>query len=221
MIGARRGKWEKNMQNVGVLIVAAGMSSRMGRFKPLLPLGKDTLISYTLNKFIAFGMSPIVIVTGNEAKRLESYIEEYKRQTSQSGIVCIRNDRYETTEMFDTIKIGMRWLRGKCDSFFVLPADIPLIEEETIRALLSTECLVCKPMYHGHGGHPLYVRAELIDSILKYSGENGLKGAFQKMDIHVQPVEVEDEGILLDADTMEDYQHIKRIWEQKRMRKEF
>ena len=67
----------------------------------------------------------------------------------------------------------------------------------------------------------MYVRAELIDSILKYSGENGLKGAFQKMDIHVQPVEVEDEGILLDADTMEDYQHIKRIWEQKRMRKEF
>lgn len=199
------------MQKIGVLIAAAGMSSRMGAFKPLLPLGEETLISYQLNKFVSMKMSPIVIVTGNEAERLEAYIEEYKQSREvQSEIVCIRNEDYQNSEMFDTIKIGLKWLKGKCDSFFVLPADIPLFSKETLSELLKSENIVCKPVFRNRGGHPLLMRNNLIDMILEYTGENGLKGALHSANINVQSVEVMDEGILIDADTMEDYQKVKR-----------
>lgn len=199
------------MKKTGVLIVAAGMSSRMGMFKPLLPLGEETLLSYQLNKFVCMKLSPIVIVTGNEAERLESYIEEYKRHRDiQSEIVCIRNEHYQISEMFDTVKIGLKWINGKCDRFFVLPADIPLFSHETLRALLQSDCDVCKPVFRNHGGHPLLIRSNLIDQILEYNGKNGLKGALQAENITVQSVEVMDEGILIDADTMEDYQKVKK-----------
>lgn len=204
------------MSGTGVLIAAAGMSSRMGKFKPLLPLGEETLLSYLLNKFVRMKLSPIVIVTGNEAKRLERYIDEYKKQDNiQSEIMCIRNEQYQSSEMFDTIKIGLKQIKGQCDRFFVLPADIPLFSEETLREMLKSECAVCKPVFDKHGGHPLLVRSDLIERILAYTGENGLKGALQEADITVQSVEVTDEGILIDADTMEDYQKVKEYVEGK------
>lgn len=198
------------MLKTGVLIAAAGMSSRMGTFKPLLPLGEETLLSCQLNKFVRMKLSPIVIVTGNEAERLEQYIEEYRKQNGiQSEIVCIRNERYESSEMFDTIKIGLNRIKGQCDRFFVLPADIPLFSEETLKEMLKSECAVCKPVFRKRGGHPLLVRSDLIDRILAYTGEKGLKGALQAADVTVQSIEVMDEGILIDADTMEDYQKVK------------
>lgn len=204
------------MSGTGVLIAAAGMSSRMGKFKPLLPLGDATLLSHQLNKFVRMKLSPIVIVTGNEAERLERYIEEYKKQDNvQSKIVCIRNEQYQSSEMFDTIKIGLNQIKGQCDRFFVLPADIPLFSEETLREMLKSECAVCKPVFHKRGGHPLLVRSDLIERILAYTGENGLKGALQAADITVQSVEVMDEGILIDADTMEDYQKVREYVEGK------
>ena len=207
---------ERNMQKTGVLIAAAGMSSRMGTFKPLLPLGDETLISYQLNKFVGMGLSPIVIVTGNEAERLEHYIKEYKKNRDPEGkIVCIRNEQYHSSEMFDTIKIGLKRIKGQCDRFFVLPADIPLFSEKTLNLLLRSEGKVTKPVFQNRGGHPLLIRSDMIDQLIAYTGEMGLKGALQAADIEIQNIEVMDEGILIDADTLEDYQKVKEYVKRK------
>lgn len=204
------------MKKTGVLIAAAGMSSRMGTFKPLLPLGEETLLSYQLNKFVHMELSPIVIVTGNEAERLEHYIEEYKKNRApEVEIVCIKNEQYQSSEMFDTIKIGLKRIKGQCDRFFVLPADIPLFSEETLRILLRSEGEAAKPVFHGRGGHPLLICSDRIGQLLAYTGEMGLKGALQAADIEIQNIEVMDEGILIDADTLEDYQKVKEYVKRK------
>ena len=46
------------------LIVAAGLSSRMGCFKPLLPLRGKTVIENTIDSMLLCGISPVVIVLG-------------------------------------------------------------------------------------------------------------------------------------------------------------
>lgn len=194
------------MQNTGVLIAAAGMSSRMGAFKPLLPLGDETLLSCQLKKWIELRLSPIVIVTGNRAEELEAYIWRFTEQNkTECRIVCIRNEKYQTTEMFTSLKLGMEWLKEKCDGFLVIPADIPLFSIETVRDILAGEGEIRKPVCHGRGGHPLFLHAQLIEKILSYQGEEGLKGALQETGTAVTYLPVEDEGILLDADTMADY----------------
>ena len=51
----------------GALIVAAGKSSRMGDFKPMLQLGSISIAQRVINNFRQAGISKVVVVTGYKA----------------------------------------------------------------------------------------------------------------------------------------------------------
>ena len=72
------------------LIVAAGMSSRMGQFKPMLNIGSITIAQRVVDTFRQAGIRKIVMVTGYNAVMLE-------RHLAGSDVIFLRNDRYETT----------------------------------------------------------------------------------------------------------------------------
>ena len=91
--------------SVGALIVAAGMSSRMGDFKPMLNIGSISIAQRIVATFHQAGVNKIVVVTGYNAAQLE-------RHLSNSGLIFLRNEAYATTQMFDSAKIG---LRGRTD----------------------------------------------------------------------------------------------------------
>ena len=55
----------------GALIVAAGKSSRMGDFKPMLQLGSISIAQRVINNFRQAGISKVVVVTGYHADVLE------------------------------------------------------------------------------------------------------------------------------------------------------
>ncbi len=57
---------------VGVIILAAGFSTRMGAFKPLLPLGQGTALSTIADAWAAAGVRMRFVVSGHEAKRTEA-----------------------------------------------------------------------------------------------------------------------------------------------------
>ena len=101
------------------LIVAAGMSSRMGDFKPMLSIGSISVAQRVVAAFQQAGIRKIVMVTGLNAVTLE-------RHLAGSGVIFLRNDAYETTQMFDSVKIGLAYLQGKCDAVLFTPVDIPL-----------------------------------------------------------------------------------------------
>ena len=193
-------------KQVGAVILAAGRSSRMGDFKPLLAISGLTMMEHIINKFVAVGCEPIVVVTGREADRLETYITE---QYSQK-IYFIQNVLYETTEMMDSVKLGIKRLQelNGCHAFFLTTADIPLFQTKTLVHLLSGSGPLRKPSCHKKCGHPVYIDMSLADALLDYQGEQGLKGAFvQSGPMHY--VDVEDEGILMDADTKEGLEQLR------------
>ena len=88
----------------GALIVAAGMSSRMGDFKPMLNIGSISIAQRVVATFQQAGVDKIVMVTGYQAAMLEHHL-------AGNGIVFLRNDAYETTQMFDSACIGLRYLQ--------------------------------------------------------------------------------------------------------------
>lgn len=182
----------------GAVIAAAGLSSRMGAFKPLLPLGESTLIGTVIAAFRRAGADPIVLVTGHRAGELEAHVAE-------SGVRCIRNENYRATDMFASAAIGMAHIRSKCDQFFFTPGDVPLFSDATLRALLACGAPLCKPVCGGRDGHPILIRCDLVDAILSGGGEGGLKGALNRCGAEMVSVPVDDEGILHDADTPEAY----------------
>jgi molybdenum cofactor cytidylyltransferase len=201
------------MQDTAALLVAAGLSRRMGCFKPLMDLGGKPLIDHALDTFRKAGVGNIVVVTGYKAGELEGHL-------AGQGISFVRNERYADTAMFDSIKIGLQALQGKCGSFFAMPADIPLVQPETAKAMMHSmqeePAGILQPAFEGKCGHPLLIEAACIPEILAYKGPDGLKG-FSDSKAHMKRViPIDDPGIALDADTPEGYDEIKDVWEKTR-----
>ena len=183
---------------IGALIVAAGMSSRMGEFKPMLSIGSISVAQRVVATLSQAGVSKIVMVTGYNATILE-------RHLAGNGIIFLRNEQYETTQMFDSVKIGLRYLQDKCDRVLFTPVDVPLFTAKTVKAILDSGASLAAPMCDGKQGHPILISNELISEILNDCGEMGLKGAMDRCSVPLMRIEVEDPGTIHDADTPEDY----------------
>ncbi len=185
----------------GAVIVAAGLSSRMKEFKPMLCLGEKTVVEHTVSALRAAEVDPVTVVVGYKGDLL-------RRHLAESGVRFAENPRFAQTQMFDSVLIGLADVAERCERVFLLPADVPLVEPETLRALLAVSGPLVRPVCDGKAGHPLLLETGLLPALASYRGDQGLKGAIETLGLPITDVAVEDEGILLDADTPEDYKRL-------------
>ena len=198
---------------IGAVIVAAGMSSRMGDFKPMLNIGSISIAQRIVATFHQAGVTKIAVVTGYNAPLLE-------RHLSNSGLVFLRNEDYASTQMFDSAKIGLAYLRDKCERILFTPADIPLFTAMTVTELIESGAELCCPVCEGRTGHPLLIASSLVDAILADSGEGGLQGAIARCGAEMLQIPVEDPGVLHDADTPADYKALLQFHNEQLIRPE-
>lgn len=182
----------------GAVIVAAGMSSRMGDFKPMLNIGRISIVQRIITNFQRADVFPIVVVTGYRAKELEKHI-------AKLGVLCIRNDSYAHTEMFDSARLGFSFIMDKCDRTFFTPVDIPLFTIDTVNRLLRTDEAIVKPVCNNVVGHPILIKADVLSKICQMDDHESLKSALRACGERIETLPVADEGILRDADTPEQY----------------
>ena len=193
---------------VGAVITAAGMSTRMGDFKQLMKLGPHSLIEHVVDIFEQTHISEIVVVIGYRA-------DEIMDALTNHNVTFVYNEGYENTQMLTSVKLGLKAIQDKVDRVFFCPCDVAAFSVETVKRLADAEGLVLLPSYEGRTGHPICLASSLIPVILEYEGSEGLKGAINSIDITPVKIEVYDEGILKDADTMADYEGVRTLYEKK------
>jgi len=185
------------------VILAAGYSSRIGGFKPLMELGGQSLIGRCAGLFRRADIDDIVLITGYRHKEVEA-------EAARLDLPCIYNPDYDRG-MYSSVCAAAAHLQcTKVDGFFMLPVDIPLIRPATIAALSAAFAgrAVVYPSYEGLRGHPPLIPAHLIPAILAHDGRGGLKSLLETQE-HLD-VAVWDKGILMDADTPEDFAVLTR-----------
>jgi len=189
--------------NLGAVIVAAGLSSRMGQLKALKEVMGQPVILHMIHKLKAVGVKKIVIVTGHCHEKLETLLQR------DATIETVYNAQYAQSDMFASAKLGMQQLQGRCDKFFFMPVDAPAFSIETLHLLLQQEGKIIKPIYKGRGGHPLLIVEKLIPALTSYRGNEGMRGALSPY----QTVTVEqmtmDEGILFNTNTPEEFDKMR------------
>ena len=202
---------EVDEMKTGAVIAAAGMSARMTQFKQLMKIGNRTMAERVIMNFRQAGVEEIAMVTGYRSKQMEKELREF-------GVTFLKNTAYETTEMFESAKIGLRYFQDRCEKVLFCPVDIPFFTWNTVTALLEQQADVVHPVYNGRSGHPILIRTSCIPDILKFQGEGGLKAAINAVDnlMHTW-VPVEDEAVLMDADTREDLQRLVDLHNAKMM----
>lgn len=189
------------MKKTGAVLVAAGLSSRMKDFKPMLPFGGSTVSRHMVSLLKDMDVEPVVVVTGYRAEQLESHL-------SHAGVRFVRNERYEETEMFDSIQLGVKEIAADCERIMILPIDIPALMPETIRQTLMIDAPILRTMCKGEPGHPIIIQTDVFPELWKNDGHRGLRGAMEESGIPITNLEVEDEGIYKDMDTKEEYKEL-------------
>ncbi|NLW79120.1 MAG: nucleotidyltransferase family protein [Ruminococcaceae bacterium] len=201
---------------VNGLVLAAGMSSRMGAFKPLLPLGGKTVIECTVDSLLAGGAAQVTVVLGRRAPDVAALLQ---KRYPPNVLTLAVNAAYETTDMLASVKLGLRAL-PPCGAFFLLPGDIPAVAPATCQALVqhrnATGARVVFPVYRGKEEHPPLVAAGCIKTILEYAGEGGLRGVWRQFAGQTARLPVNDIGCAMDTDTPADYDRLAAYLQNRR-----
>jgi CTP:molybdopterin cytidylyltransferase MocA len=189
------------MLNTAGLILAAGLSSRMGQTKALLPFGEEALLERQIKCFLSAGVEGIFIVTGHNAKNVEEAVKAYPVKT-------VYNSEYKQG-MFTSVKAGLSAVKqGGAGAVFLLPVDCALITPQILETMITRfnkgRAMIVYPCHKGLRGHPPLFSAQLIDKILASIGEGGLKEALSAHDEEAANVEA-GSCCLTDIDTWEDY----------------
>jgi molybdenum cofactor cytidylyltransferase len=190
-------------EKIAAVILAAGRSSRMGEFKPLLPLGGTTVIGQTIGTFKKAGIDDILVVVGFMAERL---IPVLRKQ----HVKWVLNKDYDQG-MFSSLRIGVKGLAESCEAFFVMPADHPFVMPSTITSLMNAFRLreenrfICRPSYQGRRGHPPLMSSAFIPVLLDFDETGGLRRLFSGYEEKTLNVDCDDPGIFADLDSPEDY----------------
>ncbi len=199
----------------GAIILAAGLSSRMNAFKPMLPVDGRPAVTGLTESLRGAGISDIIIVTGHQRELLQEEI-------SRLRVAECYNENY-ADGMFTSIQAGFAKATEEFPEkrgWFLVPADCPLITIRTFKELMtamddaeksagSEDIRFYVPTYEGKKGHPLLVPAEMIPEILAHDGSGGLKAVTDRYPDQMIRVPVPDEEILLDMDTPEGYEDIR------------
>ena len=197
---------------IGALVLAAGLSRRMGDFKPLLPLRGAALIENSVGSVLSGGAESAVVVTGHRADEVEDVL----RRAFGERVRLVRNPDYASTDMLRSIQIGAAAL-PPCEAFFLLPGDMPAVAADTCGRLLAARereaAPVIFPALDGRRAHPPLIDARLIPEILAFDGGGGLRGLWERHESGIRAVPVDDAGVRLDLDTPEDYQKCKERYE--------
>lgn len=200
-----------HIETIRALILAAGLSTRMQAFKPLMPLRGRTLIENTLDSVLENGADSAVVVTGYRAEEVEPLLQ----RRYGNRVLCTRNEAYAATDMLESIRAGCRAMPA-CDAFFLLPGDMPVIRASTFRALLERrdgQKRIIFPTLSGYRKHPPLIDSSFIPDILDFAGDCGLRGLWRLHEQQIIEVPVDDTGVWVDLDTQAQYQECKTKYE--------
>lgn len=187
------------MDNTGGLIVAASDNGKNGEITPLMKLGSVSVIRRIVMTFQQANVTPIVVVTGYRALEIEQHLAGY-------DVIFVRNEKYEHTDKFYSAKLGMEYLKDKCARILFTSVTIPTYTAETVKKLIAMNKQVVVPVHRGRSGHPLLFSAELAEPILRYDGGGGLNDAVRQAGSEGQYIEVEDRGVVLNAEKIEKWE---------------
>ena len=194
--------------NFSAIILAAGLSSRMGEFKPLVRIGGKSFVEHAIALFRTAGIEEIVTVVGHRAQEVLPVVQA----AASHGAI---NADY-TNGMFSSVQAGVKALKHPGDAFFLLPVDIPLVRPATVRQLAAgfeqhRAPLVCYPLFQSRRGHPPLINSQLIGALLRHDGMGGMREFLRGYEKQALSVHVEDPYIRLDADTPQDLSRLREM----------
>ena len=180
------------------LILAAGLSKRMGKPKQGVLLAGRAIIDLSTEVFLSSSVDEVIVIV-NQPHPL-------KRETGPRLRYVVNPD--PSRGLSSSLKLGLQAVKGGSEAVVVGLGDKPLVLPETVDALVAayrrTGARIVVPVYGGNRGNPVLFHRAMFGFILELSGDVGAKEVIGRHEHEVLELPVKDQGILLDIDTPSD-----------------
>jgi molybdenum cofactor cytidylyltransferase len=193
------------------VILSAGESSRMGRPKALLPIDGVRFIEKIVSALESTDVENIIVVLGHSA-------EEMRQKISDLPVTILVNHDYKQGQL-SSLQVAIRHLESNSegspvDGILVHLVDHPYISATLVDLMIDrfyeTKKLIVVPRFQGRRGHPVIFAHALFPELLAAGTDQGAKPVVHAHRDDTLEIDTEDEGVLIDIDTPEEYRlHVK------------
>ncbi len=192
---------------VAAVVLAAGLSRRMGRPKALLPWGRETVLEAILRRLLAARLEHVVVVTGHNA-------EQVGQIAAQAGAVAVFNPDYAAGEMLSSLQTGLRALGDRFAACLVVLGDQPQMQTRTVMGVLNAyaegQGSIIAPSYQMRRGHPVLFDRCHWPALLELPPGSSPRDVINARAGDIAYVNVSNDSILADIDTPEQYEAARR-----------
>jgi len=185
---------------IGVVVLAAGESKRMGESKPLVKIKGKCMIEWVVDSFKGTA-GDIVVVLGHKPEVAKSVLEKL-------GVRWVVNENYREG-MVSSFKEGLRELEN-CDAVFLALGDQPFVDKGYLAnaiAVWKRGAKIVSPVYKGKKGHPVLFDRSLFGEILSLQIHEMIRDVIHRHSSELRLVEA-GEWAVIDIDTPEDFHKI-------------
>lgn len=190
---------------IGLIILAAGAATRMGRPKQLLSYQGRSLILHAVEVALASMSQPIIVVLG-------AYVEQIKPELMSKAVQVVENSQWQEG-MSSSIRAGISMLlktNSKLDAVIISLADQPLVSPQIFNQLIQsyqeTQKVIIASKYNEATGVPALFSNALFPELMQLEGDKGAKALIQKYIDKGLILLIPEAGI--DIDTPDDYKQL-------------
>ena len=206
MIDAGETGKNSTMIALGVVILAAGASSRMGRAKMLLPWKETTMLGQVIELWKSIEPAELAVVCAAGAADVAAELD----RIGLPDVSHIINPN-PARGMFSSIQCAALWERwnAQLTHWAIALGDQPHVRAATLRGLADFTAQnptnICQPAFQGRPRHPVFV-PQPVWKELAISEDESLRHFLNARASNVRLLPVDDAGVALDLDVPSDYQ---------------
>jgi len=187
---------------ISAVILAGGASQRMGSPKALLKIGGRTFLEHIDDACTAARITDRVVVLGADAEKIRPALAGF------TGTVVV-NGKWESGQL-SSILCGCDAVQGEgCHGIMVWPVDRPLVTAHLcvglLQAFWTSGKPIIVPVFDGKRGHPVIFSKDIFDELRNAPAGVGARAVLQSDPSRICHVETQEEGILMNIDTPEEY----------------
>ncbi len=184
------------------ILLAAGESARMGRPKPLLVWGDETLVEYQVRQFRDAGCDPVIVVLGAHEDAVRPLVH-------RAGALALINELYAEGRA-SSVRVGAGALGEDVDRALVLNVDQPRpasVHTHLLAAASAANAAIAVPVHDGRRGHPVVFDRSLFPELREVrEATEGMREVMQRHEADILEVPFDTVVVTLDMNRPEDYE---------------
>ncbi|MCR4338057.1 MAG: nucleotidyltransferase family protein, partial [Candidatus Omnitrophica bacterium] len=189
------------------ILLAAGLSSRFGSSKALVPLDEnETLIEHLQDTLIQSVVNHVVVVLGANADLTQPKIRNHPK------ITFIKNKNYLLGQT-SSFQAGLTIAPTNTQGILLLPIDYPFVKVETINTLIKNfqnhHASILIPTYKNHRGHPPIFHSSWRDAFYKLDPSEGINSLIHQNESEVKIFPCSDPGVILTFNSPQEWEKIQ------------